>query len=226
MSKYIDESETILRKAAGGAVELSELEVQTVQDTLDMLATQFGVATTKFTGAADEVATASSLISQANKIMETEFAAKVKQAQQDAVTWAQDNVLSGYTSLPTAKQQMDYMMQTNYSGVRTGADKIWEIDARAASSDRGRYEDIKERYVDDLSAELTNNQYLNGEKSLDSYNWTKAGYSDTSKYERALAFSAWMQSISPGFTDMVSNLGLNKENILDKFGDIPLNYEN
>jgi len=157
VSKYIDESETILRKAAGGAVELSELEVQTVQDTLDMLATQFGVATTKFTGAADEVATASSLISQANKIMETEFAAKVKQAQQDAVTWAQDNVLSGYTSLPTAKQQMDYMMQTDYSGVRTGADKIWEIDARAASSDRGRYEDIKERYVDDLSAELTNN---------------------------------------------------------------------
>lgn len=144
--------------------------MSTVQQTLDALADEFGIATMKFSGAADEIVVAANLLKQANGIIESEYLAKVKQVQADALSLASENLAKDYQSAEVAQGVMDRLMGTNYSGTRDGA---IVIENRSAADLNGDYvvdEDeyakaYKKQGIEKLRNQLTGNDYLRGATS-------------------------------------------------------------
>lgn len=104
-TKTINESIEIIEK--GRTAELTQLEIDTVQDTLDQLADRFGIAAMTFTGATEELTTAAGLLKNANKIMDNEFASVYSSTYADSINTASNQVLSQTMSVDEAVATLD-----------------------------------------------------------------------------------------------------------------------
>lgn len=104
--------------------------------------------------------------------------------------------------------------------------KVVALNANTEQSDKA----IREWRLSTLSDSLVANDYLNGDKSLSDYDWTKTNSLEQAEYRTATAFSSWLKSLTNsglGFEDLLIREGIMTEDEISTiFGGVPLSYDN
>ena len=166
--------------------------------------------------------------------MRKENEASVKKSFDDSENWLANEVAAQYVSASTIKQNLDSVFRTNFSGSRNGANDRGEAEVNARLkygpnnySEQDVETELRKLRFNTLSGQLKYNDYLNGEKSIDSFDWVSASSTEREERDRAIAFKTWLESYGSNISGALTTRGITTNDEIESLlGGMPLNLDN